>query len=245
MPVHSRNEFTIEDFFKTMIPSENPEDRAIEYLKARGFLIDNNEGRWLVSDNSHPDDANDLDQILQEYELGEVAGDEIVITNPENAEQLRKLFTGQKSFQLCMSYDSFRGSIDYFCSRVYGLKVPVMKMDPFVARYIKAISACGLITETSCDGNDHAGRKFYIGLAGKPNTFWHQVLWNRFLSRKFDVRWDRNGKEFSTWISGKFRQYTEINRAAEFLYENRVRMRELKQNNRDFVREVVRIDSEE
>ena len=113
-------------------------------------------------------------------------------------------------------------------------KIPVRLLEPFIARYIKAISACGVATWCSCDGNHGNREKFYrilIDFVG-VTFYWHKMIFEKCLAKRFKLDFnfsrDRGNLKFEFPASDKWKAYIELNRAAEFLYNNRKKIRQIK-----------------
>ncbi len=111
----------------------------------------------------------------------------------------------------------------------YPPKASVRWLEPFVARYIKAISACGVSTWLSCDGNiSPSHNEIVIGMDGKPNKLWHKIICERCLASRFNLRWNSTFEKIRFSEKSKWRTYIELNRAAEYLYDNREKLRGIK-----------------
>ena len=142
------------------------EEYTAEILKARGFLLKDDE--LALSDNSHADDASYLNELLAEDKLGEVRDGKIFIRPNANVEKIffSKNISGCEAFS---NGDSWRKFVrDRFAS-----KVPLRLLEPFVGRYVKAISACGVGTCGSCDGNHPTQSRFqriYINFTDMPDV---------------------------------------------------------------------------
>ena len=114
----------------------------------------------------------------------------------------------------------------------YAPKVPVWLLEKFIARYVKAISACGIQTHGSYDGNHHRPR--YRGICIKISSvmgkIWHKILCERLLYKRFKFRWVEDNGRIIIKIHkmNKWFVYSELNRAAEFLYNHRIEIRQIK-----------------
>lgn len=213
-------------FFETLINSTADEKmRAIQYLLCRGFLLEKKGNQWYLSDNSHEKDISDINQILQKYKIGEINKRRLVIWDNTNVDILKDLFDCeyQKSFETVSNERSWQ----WFRRREHGYKVSTMDLEPFVALYVKAISACGIETYFSCDGNNHRDFAIEIGMNGLPNVFWHKLIWVKILNDKFNLPWEKE-YQYIGLDSNKFTYYTELNRAALYLYDNRKLFRQMK-----------------
>lgn len=218
----------VENFFASIKERcADEEEYAAEILKARGFLLEDN--ALALSDNSHPDDARYLNELLTEGNLGEVKDGKIFISPAGNVENIfysRNLAGGES----CSRGESRARFVhDSFAS-----KVPLRFLEPFVGRYVKAISACSVETCGSCDGNHPSERnvqRILIEFAGGLNALWHEMIFNRFLADKFKFFRRCPAHDNLKLIfkkADKWKAYTEFNRAAEFLYDNRIKIRQIR-----------------
>ena len=107
-------------------------DYAAEVLKARGFLLEDTE--LALSDNSHRYDASYLNLLLRTEKLGEVTNGKIFIRPNANIEKIfsSKYISGSESFVAFAGWEKFLH--DNFAP-----KVEVSLLEPFIARYVKAI----------------------------------------------------------------------------------------------------------
>lgn len=202
------------------------EEYATELLKARGFLLED-EG-LILSDNSHKDDAKHLNQLLIEENLGEVKDDGIIIFPNANVEKIfyKDIINGEA---VC-----YPESWKKFAHNSFAPKVPVNFLEPFVARYVKAISACGVKTWCSCDGNHPTERNFQriiVAFTDTPNGIWHKIIFKKFLAERFKnlkIYLNNECLKIIFEKADKWQTYIEINRAGKFLYDNRIKFRKVR-----------------
>ena len=207
---------------------------AAELLKARVFLLEDNE--LALSDNSHRLDSEYLNRILTSEHIGEVQGNKIIIFPNANVEKI---------FYSSIQYGS-ESFLDYavpFFPYDYVPKVYVGLLEKFVARYVKAISACGIQTHGSCDGNHghrHGRRTIIVEISFGMYDVWYEIICKRLLTNRFNlkfcydsryniIRYDRI--EFNS--PNKWKTYVELNRAAEFLYNHRIEIRQIRRKASD------------
>ncbi len=214
----------IDDFFYAIKENcDSNKEYAVELLKARGFLLEDDE--LALSDNSHPNDEKFLDNILQQEGLGSIQNGKIALSlngKIENIFSLQYVGGGEalsnaRSWQLFVQND-------------YAPKVPISLLEPFVARYAKAISACGVKISSSCDGNHPEKNDPVIILTpdGEPDTLWYKIICKRCLSHRFELMWSHNYDKISFTETNKWNTYLELNRAAKFLYSNRIILRHIR-----------------
>ena len=186
----------------------------------------------ILSDNSHKDDAKYLNKLLTEENLGEVRDNKIFISPAANVE---KIFYKENRL---IENGFFQTSWESFVHYSHALKVPVRNLEPFVARYVKAVSACGAATWLSCDGNHPTDRKIQrilVEFAGNPSALWHEIIFNNFFTRYFEFlrRRPTSGLNLIFRQADKWKAYVEFNRAAEFLYDNRIELRRIRREDSD------------
>lgn len=220
-------------FFETIRSACSSErEYVIEVLKARGFLLDETSDGLMISDNSAKYDSRELDGLLKQYHLGHVSGDKVIIENTDCAELISTEFGGDYRRNYEAGYSTWRDKWTYFKSREHGCKVSALTLEPFIARYIKALSACGVLTWCSCDG-DHQGRRgsqMIVEMEGDGSTLWHKLICDTCIGRSFNIKFkfDRDVMLIRLSDKTKFLTYYKLNRAAEFLYANRQTLREIK-----------------
>lgn len=216
-----------EDLFKK-IKNNYSSDRAyiIELLKFRGFLFEELTDKVMLSDNSHDSDREYLGDLLTRYNLGYIVNNEVVITNVDYMEFIQNEFREGKQIGIpsCWQGRDWR----YFKRREHGEKVAVSWLEPFIARYIKAISACCVLTVGSCDGNHSGENKMFIMTEGEGSVPWHKLICEKCLVSKYDIDWINDYTAIQFSAETKFSTYYEVNKAAEFLYSNRKEIRRIK-----------------
>lgn len=201
---------------------------TITLLKRRGFLVDSVDEVNYFSDNSHPADAAFLDNILQKYHIGHMDGSRLCIPHPENGIALVHLFDPAKSIGTEMSWWNVCKWRE-FAHFEHGLKVPVEVLEPNISFYCKAISACGLDTASSCDGNHgEANSELFVLFNTAAYTFWHSLLWELVLKEQFSLNWENNCTRVKLNKANRNVVYEILFRVADYLYNNRILFRNLK-----------------
>ena len=229
---------------------------TIEVLKARGFLIDEEAGKFYLSDNASVGDCEYLDKVLEKYALGKLSVDEDFAISSRRCwgkyasaynykykslkpKQVEILISDnvvvEKVFEL-FEYIGHNGSEagpvsrtwGQFVIEILGPKPDITWLEGYVALYVKAASACGVYTCFSCDGNHINGGKIYV-YADYPSNIWHEYLWKYIVRRKFgDVPYIGNGINFQDTES-QTRIYKLVYDIANYLYDNRIEIRKIKE----------------
>ena len=196
---------------------------SAEVLKARGFLLE--DGELALSDNSHRHDATYLNLLLQRDRLGEVIDGKIFLRPDANVEKIFYRHNRIGGEALCNGY-----GWEKFVRDTYAPKVAVSDLEPFIARYVKAISACSVNTWLSCHGNhlERNSQRILIDFTSKPDRLWHEIICKRLLDGRFNLNRDNEYSKIEFDKSTKWQTYIEINRAGKFLYNNRIKIRQIR-----------------
>ena len=218
---------TRNEFFEVIKGSKSEELYLIELIKLRGFLIEKDEKGYYLSNNSHRDDGVYLNELLTKYSLGYVEEDRVFIENANKASLFENEFaeetqiggeTGQKDL-----------GWQYFYKHPCGFKAKVRELEPFIARYVKSISSCGVFTEGSCDGNHKNAKVMYIQICISGSYEWNELIVKKLLVGKYRLKWDKIGYAGIFFDDDtKYDTYFELNKAAEYLYDNRITLRDIK-----------------
>ena len=217
-----------EEFFeKIRFESGSDEEYLLNLLKLRGFLFTENEDGIMLSDNGHALDGEYLESLLTQYNLGTVKNGMVTLSGNDCTEFIENEFQdGKRISYECCWYT--RRDWDYFRRRWHGYKVEVRWLEPFIARYVKAVSSCCVLTATSCDGNHPNKIKMSLQCEGNPSTVWYRLICENCLVRKFDIKWLDNYRYMFFRRKDRYGTYYEVNRAAEYLYNNRLWIRGVK-----------------
>ena len=215
------------DYFNNIYQKcQSDYEKVIELLKARGFLIDIIQEDVYMSDNSHKDDIYYLKSILEKNDMGTVNNKKIFIKNPykyffiENEFQ----FDEQMNYEICQSSYGW----DYFRYRVHGHKVAVQDLEPFIARYVKALSSVGVVMAGSCDGNKVGEKYALVQYEDCCSSFWHILICEKLKEYNIDLKWTKGGRLYFD-ANSKEKIYNNLNVAADIIYRNRVELRNIKQ----------------
>lgn len=222
----------VQDFIRKIeSESRNNTEKICLFLQARGFLVEYSEKENLIylSDNSAKEDAEDIRKILGACSIGSFDGERIVVNGTADHTLLRMLFYDDR---ICFPVDWKIEKDQYFRSHTFVEKVPTMTLETFVARYIKAISAAGVNTEYSCDGNHGEQSWVIIGIRDTKNHLykaWHMFLWRNGLDQMFPMLdWNEDYDLLYFKKDTKFETYYYLNRAAALIYNKRKELRKIK-----------------
>lgn len=221
------------DFFERIRQTcKSEQDYLIALIKARGFLVEIIDGKPYLSDNSclhdkrYMDDARYLNRLLIESECGDLCGRSILLSSKLNSAAFEDLFDSRPPCGGASWYDSYNWQ--YFQRREHAWKVDVSCLDSFIARYIKAISACCIFTGGSCDGN-HPGRStMVIDMSVIGSEIWHELICKKYIINRYNIEWNSCCTIVRFDERTKYETYYEVNCAADFLYRNRQKLREIK-----------------
>ena len=211
------NDFSLENMFKL--------------LRARGFLVEWVNGEIILSDNAClPADLEVLKSKLAESKLGEVRDNKIIFYNQQSPEKWLPLFecTGGGE-ALCPPYAK---KWKYYSKREHGWKVETIILDPFIAYFVKAVSAIGVLTYNSCDG--HARSKPSVYMCDRYSTAFLRAVMELFIDREVQINswWFINSKSFSIYfVNSPFMPvdlFYDIYLVSDKIYENRIMLRQIR-----------------
>ena len=226
-------------------------DRFYEIFSARGFLLemDSSSKTVRLSKESHVDDCEFL-EVLQNIDYKKIYKKphfDSIDENPkegvtryqhayfnnvdtklfdiENIKYLHELFTHVipiDEFRLNWKRDWY-GKFNQFKEVVHLPEIRVYDLEPFIARFAKAISSIGISSWSSCEG--HWGTPAYIIFDRKYHLVWFQTLLNKFIKKKLDLVCNWNWLDNRCTISspGKdiLEMYLEIQNVARLIYNYR------------------------
>ena len=246
------NETIIEKFVEKVTNGKyRYTDRFYEIFSSRGFLLEMDSSTEIVrlSQESHVDDCEFL-EVLQNinykkiykkphFDSIEEDGKEGVaryqhaffdkidtqLFDIDNVKYLHELFTHVipiDEFRLNWKRDWY-GKFNQFKEVVHLPEIRVYDLEPFIARFAKAISSIGISTWSSCEG--HWGTPAYIIFDRKYHRVWFQTLLNKFIKKKLDLvcNWTWLDNRCTICSPGKdiLEMYLEIQEVARLIYHYR------------------------
>ena len=245
---------------KVTLGKKEPPMRFYEIFSARGFLlvIERSSGKVRLSDDSHREDGEFL-EILQNKNYKKIYDKphqdaihnhdkEDIANNCHiyfdhinthlfdiiNSQYLTELFTHEipvDIFRLNWERDRY-GKFDQFRTVERLHEIRVYDLEPFIARFVKSVSAIGVSTWSSCEG--HWGEPAYICFDGRYHRLWFQTILNKFIKKKLELvcDWDWLGWDERCSISSKdgnlLELYMEIQDVARLIYDYRIYLRNMK-----------------
>lgn len=230
---------TEKQFIESIIRSAKaPQDILYNLVSARGIFLEQEGDRLFCSDNGTKNDAKYLNQLLNTYDIGTVEISDcknirpkIHIYHPENIPCLADgLFIETQNIpeDICTINANEIHVWKQFRRRLHGFKVDVIRIEPYIARYIKVLNACGISTDSSCDGHHAMRGKLVVEIRQPYMKKWHINLWNEYLYRIFpDLHWNPN-YDTLTFKVGDFNSYLLLNQVAAYLYERRKALRTIR-----------------
>lgn len=243
-------------FYLNNILGNQPDTQAaiINILRARGFFIEFIDGKYYLSDNASISDAKYLKKGFETYNLGKVIDNEDYVKKSRWNWQYNMCFGDYQYFAIKPEtieliidpYATIESAIGFFhergkigveaacCRRSWtefvketlGPKPAVSYLESYVSFYVKAISACGVYTCFSCDGNHPKGGKIYV-FADYPSDILHECIWKYWVQPEFgELPYIGDGIPFDD--STQEQVYRRVNEIAGFLYDNRKIIRDAK-----------------
>jgi hypothetical protein len=241
-------ETIIEKFVEKVTDEKNKHsDRFYKIFSARGFLLERDSSSEIVrlSKKSHFDDCEFL-EVLQNINYKEIYkkphfdtiedegnNDASRYKHPyydnidtqlfdiDNIKYLHELFTHVipiDEFRLNWKRDWY-GKFSQFKEVVHLPEIRVYDLEPFIARFAKAISSIGISTWSSCEG--HWGTPAYIIFDRKYHRVWFQTLLNKFIKKKLNIvcnwRWLDNRCTICSPENDIMEMYLEIQEVARLI----------------------------
>ena len=255
------NEPIIEKFVEKVTAGKSKHtDRFYEIFSARGFLLERDSGSDIVrlSKESHFDDCEFLEALqnidykkiykkphfdsieeddkedVSRYQHPYFCSIDTQRFNIDNIKYLNELFTHVipiDEFRLNWKRDWY-GKFNQFKELVHLPEIRVYDLEPFIARFAKAISSIGISTWSSCEG--HWGTPAYIIFDRKYHRVWFQALLNRFIKKKLNLvcnwKWLDNRCTISSPGKDILEMYLEIQKVARLIYNYRDSLVNIKQH---------------
>lgn len=238
---------------RSIISDEMDKETAIiEVLKARGFLIDKTEDGYYLSDNATIRDAEYLSEGFNKYQIGKVINNEEYIEKSRRdwgefgeSYYYRTLcphgvkinIDQNASIEATIKFFNCKGRVRQevshcaetwakFVTENFGEKASVDSLEAYVAFYVKSVSACGVNTNYSCDGNHENGGRILV-YSHYPSNIWHENIWRHIVQPVFgpvpfigkEICFDRDSQEDA---------YLTVYFIAKYLYDNRFTIRWMK-----------------
>ena len=142
---------------------------------------------------------------------------------------IEKLFSkdGTDNFEVCYQY-SRKWGVWFGSSLLYGDKVRICGLEPFVARLVRSLALCGIFTFYSCDGwhsNSQQNGKLFVAFKDRYSLLWLRTLLNSDEElKKIELNYTASDSEFSIrlekdrWLDA----YSKVDSVAEILYRKRL-----------------------
>ena len=255
------NEPIIEKFVEKVTAGKNKHaDHFYEIFTARGFLLERDSSSDIVrlSKESHVDDCEFLealqninykniynkphfDAIEEEdkdatirYKHAYYDNIDTRLFDIDNIKYLHELFTHVipiDEFRLNWKRDWY-GKFSQFKEVVHLPEIRVYDLEPFIARFAKAVSSIGISTWSSCEG--HWGTPAYVIFDRKYYRIWFHTLLNKFIKKKLDLvcnwRWLDNRCTISSPEDDIMEMYSEIQEVARIIHQYRSSLINIKQH---------------
>lgn len=219
-----------------------------DVLLHRGFLVEyDEEGRLCLSDNCAMgngrcpflwddkwiSDIKYLNKLLQKTGLGSVGKSRIIHYNGAAiTDRVLSAFFAYNRIPRIVYFQSADRNPELFfgCEdgNLRAKKIQLVMLEPYVGLLVKAYSAIGARSVTSCDG--HGSYNVSVGFISFPNTCW--AFANTEIALKalnIDRIWSIDGDYVESRAIHSFSTfYRDVIRVARFIYENRLKILEAK-----------------
>ncbi len=235
------------EFFEAVLSDcSSDEEKVVRLLQLLGYFIHVEGNDYYLSDNASPEDIKTLEKIFYTFSLGEarrlfsprvICEEKQARSYPNDKSIMDLSFTVSEERISTLIEECFKSvrlggeagpnTMEWreFLNGKPPKKVSASFLEPFIAYYVKAASACGVATCYSCDGN-HPGGGRVICRSDYPFCIFHKRVW-RDVSTRFEIEGDIE-KGISINNDSQYDLYYKIYQAAHYMYENRVSYREMK-----------------
>ena len=234
--------------------TDSNDKNIVRIIRARGFFIEEKNGKYFVSDNASIGDVGYLKELFERHKIGSIIDPDKYDTRrrvqrrpndlpyvydyqviiPETIEvYINEKATIESAIELFLDMgqnSSQAGPCRYkwlpFTVETLTGKISASYLEAYVAFYVKAVSACGVQTCYSCDGNHKNGGRIYVH-SDYPWELWHSCIWRYIVQAKYgDVPYIGSGIVFDD--TNQKEVYRLVYDIATYLYDNRAEIRKLK-----------------
>ena len=158
-----------------------------------------------------------LDDELTRLNLGRVNNGEVIIPDDAKWETAKALFgSAEIGGEVCAyrnvtwsEFAKYRGEID----------VDTLRLEPYIALYVRAVNLCGVKTIGSCDGNHPGKHRAFLQFYGEPFRIWHRFL-IEVIGGEFYSLWNEKGSEIHFVEQTQYGHYYSLYKAALYLLHN-------------------------
>lgn len=165
-------------------------------LHLRGFLVTQHEDHIYLHQGNHQQDINDLEVLFNEHNIPATLHNRNIYLNHQEDQPINdQVIIWHKAYNH-ESWIAHYGGFKYFTKSIHGPKIRTLSLETGVALMVKAISAAGITTFSSCDG--HGQRAPRIDFHGKHNACWFQLHFHKMLREtnlSFNYQWTFQDKD--------------------------------------------------
>lgn len=159
----------------------NGQERLAEALEMRGFLIEEAGPFLTLKKGSAASDYADLKALLTKLNIPVMwYGDKFQLLANRFPVMMMKKITTHRGTEFPISMSGYHLRWRAFVNRKHGLKVDVMKLDPYIACLVKAVNQAGISCLAGCDG--HLRHAPNLQFSGVYNGAWFQVIQKEYLN---------------------------------------------------------------
>ena len=192
-------------------------------LSARGFLFKTTTNKLELSELTSNTDRLSLNKFLTKNFLGKIEDHTISLNSNCNAYSFAKIFTEKISASHPAQVND--KSWSDFQANTGDKRVSVLKLDPFIASYVNALSLIGIEISEASDGNSPTDNFIKLHFASKYDLIWHKVVDEVFLTDSFATDlWQRNKTTQEAKLLFGFSQlskYRKLLQEADYIHQNR------------------------
>ena len=203
----------IMEYLDDCISSDSELKNKVMALRKRGYSLD-------ISDN-HTIMLNGFAWELDSKSFVDAFNQPIDV-------MVEKLFSmdGTNNTEVCSRDRSKWGDL-FGSNTMYGSKVGMTNLEPFVARLVRAVALCGIFTNFSCDGwhlNKQKNSRFTVIFTERYSMLWFLMLLESDDELKgVSLNYKTKGCEFYATLNeeNRFDVYTKMDMIAEIIYRKR------------------------
>ncbi|MCM3767716.1 hypothetical protein [Neobacillus niacini] len=150
-------------------------DKLANALRLRGFLLQKMDDHIYIEKGNPNQDLVNLVEMFREVGISMKLDDRKIYLLDDDIDErdLHNIIWYKAS-----NHEAGGGSgwsyWKYFIKRNHGPKINTFVLETGVALLVKALSAAGIVTISSCDG--HGKRSPFIVFCGRHNAVWFQIL---------------------------------------------------------------------
>lgn len=166
------------------------QERLAEALEMRGFLVEKKGPFLALGTGSAALDYVDLRALLSKLNIPVYwEEDRFQLLVNRFPVMMMKRITTQRGIEFPVSMNGYHFRWRAFVNRKHGLKVDTMKLDPYIASFVKAVNRAGISCLAGCDG--HLRHAPNLQFSGVYNGAWFHIVQKQYLKElSLNYKWE-------------------------------------------------------